>query len=97
GSDALTPSPLASKQHYVAGSNAQALGFSIADWVYYGYGITGSNKCGWASSDPAVYTFTARGDLDGDGTLSTFELAAGTDVERTLYHSKSIFILNEIE
>jgi type II secretory pathway pseudopilin PulG len=97
GSETVSPVPNSFKQRYVAGSNAQALGFMIADWVYFGYGMTGTNKCGWASSDPLVYTFTAQGDLDGDGTKSTFEMAAGTDAERTLYHAKSIFILNETE
>jgi hypothetical protein len=97
GSETVTPVPTAAKQKYIAGSNAQALGFSIADYVYYGYGLTGTNKCGWTANDSNVYTFRAEGDLDGDGIKSIFELAAGTDLERTLFHSKSIFIVNETE
>jgi type IV pilus assembly protein PilA len=97
GSETVTPTPRAAKQQYKAGVNAQALGFSIGDYVYYGYGMTGTNKCGWAANDANVYTFRAQGDLDGDGIQSTFELAAGTDLERTLYHSQAIFIVNEIE
>jgi type IV pilus assembly protein PilA len=97
GSEAVTPAPKATKQVYKAGANAQALGFSIGDYVYFGYGLTGTNKCGWVSNDTSVYTFRAQGDLDGDGVLSTFELAAGTDPERTLFHSQAIFVVNETE
>jgi type IV pilus assembly protein PilA len=97
GSETVTPVPHANKQKYSGGANAQALGFSIGDYVYYGYGLTGTNKCGWTANDTSVYTFRAEGDLDGDGIKSLFELAAGTDSDRTLYHSKSIFIVNEVE
>lgn len=96
GSDALTPTPTSIKQPYVAGPNARALGFSVADFVYYGYGLVGTNQCGWnAAAD--VYTFFAQGDLDGDGTFSTFELAAATDETRTLRHARGFYIVNETE
>ena len=97
GSDALTPSPGPNKQQYSAGANAQALGFSIADYVYFGYGFSGSAACGWAANQGGVYTFFAQGDLDGDAIKSTFELAAGTDKDVTLYHAKGFYIVNEIE
>jgi type IV pilus assembly protein PilA len=97
GNEPLSPSPKAFKQPYDGGANAKALGFSVGDYVYFGYGFTGSNKCGWAPNDPLVYSFTAQGDLDGDGIRSTFELAAGTDAERTLYHSNGFFVVNETE
>lgn len=98
GSDTLTPSPTPNKQQYSAAANAQALGFTIADFVYFGYGISSSSaKCGWSANQAQVYTFFAQGDLDGDGILSTFELAAGTDKDAVLYHAKGIFIANEIE
>lgn len=96
GSDALNPVPTPAKQRYVPGTNALSLGFSIADEVYYGYGLVGTQQCGWdANAD--VYTFFARGDLDGDALFSTFELAAGTDVERTLRHATGIFVVDELE
>jgi len=97
GTDALTPAPGPNKQQYNAGTNAQALGFSIADYVYFGYGITGTATCGWGANQLQVYTFFAQGDLDGDSVKSTFELAAGTDKDATLYHAKGFFIANEIE
>jgi type II secretory pathway pseudopilin PulG len=96
GSDPITPTPAASKQRYSGGTNATALGFSIADEVYFGYGVTGTQRCGWSAATD-VYTFSAQGDLDGDGTRSTFELAAGTDDSRTLRHARGIYIVNEIE
>jgi type II secretory pathway pseudopilin PulG len=97
GSDALNPAtPGPSKQAFVAGGNARALGFSVSGEVYYGYGLTGSQQCGWlAVAD--VYTFFAQGDLDGDAIRSTFELAAGTDDSRTLHHAANFFIVNELE
>jgi type IV pilus assembly protein PilA len=97
GPDAVTPAPGASKKQYSAPQNSAALGFSIADYVYFGYGISGTSKCGWTANQSNVYTFLAQGDLDGDNTRSTFELAAGTDKDTTLYHAKGFYIVNEIE
>jgi hypothetical protein len=99
GSDSLSPLPTANKQRYTRldTSNSSALGFSIADYVYFGYGITSaSGKCGW-QANLSAYTFFANGDLDGDATMSTFELAAGTDKDATLYHAKGFYINKEIE
>jgi prepilin-type N-terminal cleavage/methylation domain-containing protein len=98
GSESLTPStPSASKQPYLGGANAAALGFSIADYVYFGYGLTaGTQQCGW-TANAAIYTMYAQGDLDGDGIRSTFELAAATDNERTLRHADGIYSVNETE
>jgi type IV pilus assembly protein PilA len=98
GTDALNPAtPNANKQQFIPLDNAQALGFSIADFVYFGYGITGTSQCGWSANATSVYTFFAKGDLDSDSTFSTFELAAGTDRDNTLYHAKGFYISNEIE
>lgn len=96
GSDALAPIPTSNKQRYTPGPNARALGFTIADWTYYGYGLDGTQRCGWDSDTP-VYTFIAQGDLDGDGSRSTFELIAGTDANRTLYHSRGFYVVDELE
>ena len=97
GVEPLSPTPNATKQPYSGGVNAQALGFSVGDYVYYGYGFTGSQQCGWAPNSTQVYTFFAQGDLDGDGIRSTFELVAGTDPSRTLYHARGVYIANETE
>jgi type IV pilus assembly protein PilA len=99
--EALNPTkPSKDKQRYLPGKNAQSLGFSIADYVYYGYGFTAdttvAGKCG-AKANTSIYTFFAVGNLDSDGTTSRFELAAGTDQEITLYHARGFYIINEIE
>lgn len=95
---AVAPTPGASKKPFPGGTSTDALGFSIADYIYFGYGLVGStDKCGWTANATAVYTFLAEGDLDGDGTKSAFELAAGTDKDTTLFHSKGFYIINEIE
>src|SRR4051794_4708132 len=63
GSDTVTPTPGANKKQYTAQTNAAALGFSIADYVYFGYGITGgatTGKCGWAANSAGIYTFFAN-------------------------------------
>jgi type IV pilus assembly protein PilA len=97
-SEARSPAtPSSSKQQFVPGSSSTALGFGIADFVYFGYSITGTDKCGWTANATNVYTFLATGDLDSDSTFSTFELAAGTDKDATLYHARGFYIANEIE
>jgi len=86
------------KQRYAPGVNAQALGFSIADFVYYGYGFDTRTTTGCGQpSNTSMYTFFAVGNLDSDTTSSRFELAAGTDSETTLYHARGFYIRDEIE
>jgi type IV pilus assembly protein PilA len=101
GTDTMNPvAPNANKQQYNAPANAQALGFSIADFVYFGYAVSSVNAtgtCGITANATSVYTFSAFGNLDGDTSFSTFELAAGTDKDATLYHAKGFYINNEIE
>src|SRR5262245_44651133 len=98
GTDPLNPSnPGPDKVKYTSGTNGGALGFKIADFVYFGYGISGAtSKCNnTALAD--VYTFVARGDLDGDNINSTFELATKVDTDMTLYHARGFYIGLEIE
>ena len=99
GSETMNPSdPGANKQKYLPGGSAQALGFSIADYVYFGYGISGATAtCNNTANNPALYTFYARADLDGDNTLSLFELATGTDADNSLYHARGFYISGETE
>jgi type IV pilus assembly protein PilA len=103
GDEAQNPADVnASKQRYSPATSAQALGFSIADFVYYGYGFdstagaVATGACGMLANK-SMYTFFAVGNLDGDSTSSRFELAAGTDEQTTLYHARGFYIQDEIE
>lgn len=95
-------SPLNRKQQgdFGADPSYRALGFSIADYSYFSYGLAskgGVGACANGPNTPDLYTYFAHGDLDGDGLWSTFELAAGTDQDNVLYHSRAFFISQEIE
>ncbi len=95
----LTPAnPDGAKQRYGSGTSTQALGFSIADYIYFGYGlISSSAQCDNSSENTSIYTAYAEGDLDSDETNSRFELAIGSDSENELYHARGFYIQNEIE
>jgi type IV pilus assembly protein PilA len=103
GNETQNPTSVnANKVRYTPLGNAQALGFSIADFVYYGYGLESraaavtTGACGQPATT-SMYTFFAVGNLDGDSTSSRFELAAGTDDQTTLYHARGFYIQDEIE
>ena len=106
-SDALVPTGAtnadwAAKRQLTTASqmaNAYATGFQVADFVYYAYQLVSGPgaSCGTAANSPNIYTFRAIGNLDGDDTFSTFELAAGTDRDDALYHARGFFIDNETE
>jgi type IV pilus assembly protein PilA len=96
-SSGLSPgNPGSEKQGYSADANAAALGFRIADYVYFGYGFTGGDGCN-RSVGAHVYTFFAYGDLDDDNTNSTFELATSVHTDMTLYHARGFYVVNEVE
>ena len=93
--------PAASKQKFTttaSDTSFRALQFSVADYVYYSYGITAAAaSCNWSAGNSSLYTFYANGDLDGDITLSTFELATGSDADNQLYHARGLYINREYE
>lgn len=92
------PTPMGSKQKFTADTSMRALKFHIADFVYFSYGFSSiGSQCDNTANTAALYTFYANGDLDDDGTMSTFELAAGTDSSNTLYHGRGFYVVNEIE
>lgn len=101
---ALTPgTPGSSRQPFVAIGGFEQLGFTVGDMVQFSYLIESSGQPGalFCSSAhvvyQAIYTFTAHGDLDGDGSRSTFELAVGSDSHAQLYHAPHFFIHDELE
>lgn len=89
------------KHKVKAGPSMRALGFTVSDYVYYSYalatGNSGTGRCGTPRATDDVYTFYAEGDLDDDGTLSRFEMAAGSDASNVLYHSLGFYVVNELE
>ena len=96
--EALNPAnPGTTKVKYTPGSSSAALGFSIADFVYYGYQIESAAAACDRTALTQVYTLIAMGDLDGDNTNSTFELAVQVDTDMTLYHARGFYIDQEIE
>jgi prepilin-type N-terminal cleavage/methylation domain-containing protein len=75
-----------------------AIGFNVADQMYYSYNIVGSaDICGHTANDTTIYTFDAFGNLDGDAVLSTFEIAVGSDPSNDLYRTPGIYVVNELE
>ena len=95
-----TPGP--AKQRFQAAGGFLPLKFTIADYVYFGYGIASVGSasaltCDFGSNISSLYTFYARGDLDGDGTQSTFELAVGSDSENALFHARGLYVNKELD
>ncbi|MFI5305811.1 MAG: type IV pilin protein [Polyangiales bacterium] len=93
--------PNNTKQQFLqTDGNFNAIHFSVADYVYFSYGLTSAVPSGGRCSNPsatATYTFYANGDLDGDTILSTFELAVNSDASNQLYHGRGFYVANEIE
>lgn len=102
GNLALLPAdPGATKQTVNFGATAAGwkdLGFSIADGIYFGYEVaSGGASCANAASDTTIYSFRARGDLDGNDTNSLYELAVGSNSDNQLYHAPGFYIQNATE
>jgi prepilin-type N-terminal cleavage/methylation domain-containing protein len=91
--------PKSAKQPFDATGDTSfnALGFKIADFVYYSYGLSSRNPgCGHSGSE-VLYTFYANGDLDDDNDLSTFEITGGSDAQNLFYHARGLYIWKETE
>jgi type IV pilus assembly protein PilA len=74
-----------------------ALGFSVADPVYFGYSVaSGGSACGVVAPG-GLYSFRAEGDLDADGTDSLFELSVGLNTSREVYRAPGFYVTNELE
>jgi type IV pilus assembly protein PilA len=69
-----------------------ALSFSIADPHYYSYQYLSSG-----TGTSSQFTARAVGDLDGDGTQSTFERSGGSDSARQVQGSQGVYMINELE
>ena len=79
----------------------ESLNTMIADPIYYLYivePLVGAGLCGDDSGPSThLYNLQAQGNLDGDATLSLFELAAGVDDDAQLYRSAGIYRERELE
>lgn len=102
--NSLSPAdPGVNKQKFPGGVGFRLMDFTIADYVYFGYAIESAGTvvdgltCGFPAGTANLYTFVAQADLDGDNTLSRFELAAGSDNDDVLYHARGFHIVNETE
>jgi prepilin-type N-terminal cleavage/methylation domain-containing protein len=109
GASFLEPAnPASAKQPFLQSSHASwsAMSFTIAEPIYFGYTFLtdktpmgGSNNCatpGTATAPGNVYSMRAHGDLDDDGTNSTFELTVDlTAVE--LVRRGTLYIHDETE
>ncbi|HEX4354276.1 MAG TPA: prepilin-type N-terminal cleavage/methylation domain-containing protein [Polyangiales bacterium] len=92
--------PKKDKQPFPVDDNFRALGFGIGDLVYFSYGLasgSGTSVCDNGPHNASLYTFYANGDLDGDGTFSTFELATGSDSTNVLYHARGFYVIDDLE
>ena len=94
-------------------ADAPSIGFAALSWqasdpLYYQYGVVSGGMGGTAVNagvtcgdttgvGTTVYTFAANGDLDGDMSISTFELSVGVDQGNTLYRNAEIFTNLELE
>jgi len=75
----------------------EALEFVGMDRLYFRYEIDGSPaRCGWEPNQ-SVYSFRAQGDLDGDGNLSLYEMAVGSDSDNRIYRAPGFYVTNELE
>jgi type IV pilus assembly protein PilA len=73
------------------------IGFAASGLHYYKYSMTGATAgCGNIGGS-AGHTLGATGDLDGDGVISSFSLATGTNPDNDLYHATGFYIVNDAE
>ncbi|MDB4977312.1 MAG: Type pilus biosis protein PilE [Myxococcaceae bacterium] len=92
-----TPGPQKQASTFTGGfAIADGIGFSVAPH-YYKYTMTGATPGCTNLTGSTGHTLGAQGDLDGDGTSSTFELATGASADNELYHATGFFITNETE
>jgi len=76
----------------------KSLNFAPADPIYFEYHIESSGEaCGNSADDSTVYTFTANGNLDGDSSASTFNLAAGSNGDNALFRAPGIYSVDALE
>lgn len=93
----VVPSPTKQAGNY-ADPAWEALDFAMG-YSYFRFEVetVGGPRCGVPHSTTPLYYFRARGDLDGDGLMSMYELAAGSDRHNFLYHSRGFYVADGLE
>ena len=74
-------------------SSFDAIGFSVADSVYFQYGIvtTGTGgQCNQGTAGAIIYDFVASADFDGTGVFTNHVMYAGPNAQRSLQRSPGI-------
>jgi len=100
---AMSPAaPSSVKQPFVAGAEFQAMAYTIQEPVYMGYTLISAGAgCvtpgNTGPTDTNVYSMRAHGDLDDDGTQSTFELTVNADANGELVRAAGFFVNQETE
>ena len=79
-----------------SGTVQAGLGFNV-EYGYYSYQVLDSTDTCFGTPTTPHYTMRAVGDLDNDGTKSTFDLAVASNAENELYHARGFHIENETE
>ena len=84
---------------YAANTSFNNINIAFPDAVYYQYSIAVAPTAGCGTRQPAgsVYTFRALGDLDGDGTLATYETQVAVDADNNMYRTPGVFETNPLE
>jgi len=92
--------PAANKQNFVADANATAIAFTILDPIYYGYGASSAAGGCQITAIGSIYTFYARGDLDGDADQSQFGQTVGIALGPQgpeIQKAGALYVQNELE
>lgn len=102
----ITPGPAAQLIDWNAlnqgaeGPRWAALMFQVQEPVYFNYTATPNDagKCGimGTATGVALYTLTANGNLDGDETLSTFNIFVGVNQDNQVFRGP-VEATNELE
>lgn len=93
----ITPNETKQVANYSA-ATWQSLRFSLPP-VYYRYEIDSllGAACHVSAGTAPMYNLRARGDLDGDGVQSLFEITVGSSSNNELYRSVGFYIADEAE
>jgi prepilin-type N-terminal cleavage/methylation domain-containing protein len=76
---------------------AYTTGYAYFRYEVIAEGPIAGPECGLPANTPIIYTLRALGDLDGDGTRSTFDLAVGSSKENELYRARGYRTVNDYE